>query len=194
MKTIIISLGVLMCSFFNVFAQKNKDLSFDNLYFFVQAGHIDDYRTFILGGAYLQMEHHYFRLSAGGGYDPKSEEQKQRHKSCSSECKCNVDVRGISTVNVEYGKIYKFFRRQQISFSSGFSIVTKTDPDVIFNQNKEPWEDEKFKKRTTVGLPYELRYSLMINRGIGIGCSYYGNMNARKSFNALSVGLALGLF
>jgi len=194
MKTIIISLGVLLCSFLNVFAQKNKDLSFDNFYLFMQAGQIDDYRTFTQVGAYVQMEHHYFKLSAGGGYDSKSEEQKKRHRSCSSECKCDVDVRSISAINMEYGRVYKFFRRQQISFSSGLSVVTKTDPDVVFNQSKEPWEDEQFKKRVTVGLPYELRYSLMINRGIGIGCSYYGNMNARKSFNALSVGLALGLF
>lgn len=193
MKKIIISLGLLLCSLVNVFAQKNKDFSFDNLYFFMQGGVVDDYKAFIQGGAYLQYENHYFRLGVADGTDGQSEDQKRFHKS-HDNCECNVDVRALRTFNLEYGKIYKFFRRQQISFSSGFSIVTKIDPDIVFNQNREPWEEEKFKKRTTVGLPYELRYSLMINRGIGIGCSYYGNVNARKSFNAMSVGVALGLF
>jgi len=193
MKTIIISLGVLLCSFFNVSAQKNKDLNFDNLYFFAQVGAIDDYSVFIQGGAYLQYEKHYFRLSAADGMDGESEAQKRFHQS-HDNCECRVDVRSIRTFNMEYGRVYKFFRRQQIGFSSGLSVVTKTDPDVVFNQNRKPWEDEKFKKRVTVGLPYEIRYSLMFSRRIGIGCSYYGNLNARKNFNAMSAGLAVGLY
>lgn len=193
MKKTTILLGLLWCPFLHISAQKNRELSFDNFYFFAQVGAIKDYDLFVQAGVFVQYEKHYFRFSIADGTDGQSETQKQFHKS-HRNCDCEVGVRGIHAINFEYGKVYKFFRRQQISLSSGFSMVTKTDPDVIFNQNKEPWEVEKFKKRITVGLPYELRYSLMINRGIGIGCSYYGNMNARKSFNAVSVGLALGLF
>jgi len=188
-----ISLGLLLYPFLNVFAQEDRRLNFDNMYFFMQAGAINDYKVFIQGGAFLQYEGHYFRIGVADGTDGQSEEQKRFHKS-HNNCECNSEVRSIRTFNLEYGKIYRFFRRQQISFSLGFSIVTKIDPDAGFNQNKEPWEVEKFNKKTTVGLPYELRYSLMVNRGIGIGCSYYGNVNAKKSFNAVSVGLALGLF
>ena len=193
MKKISILLALLLVLNFNGAAQEGKRLNFNNLYFFGQFGKIENYDAFAQVGAFLQLERHYFRISVAAGTDGQSDDQRRFHQS-HKNCGCSVDTRGISAVNLEYGKVYKFFRRQQLSVSSGFSIVTKTDPDEIFNQSRQPWEEERFVEKFTIGLPYELRYSLMINRGIGIGCSYYGNVNAKKSFNGISFGVALGLF
>lgn len=193
MKKISIQLIILLSLFFKATAQEDRRLNFDNMYFFGQFGRIAGYDNYVNGGAYLQYESHYFRLSFGGAYDNETEEQKKFHES-HRNCDCSVDTRGIEAVNFEYGRVLKFFRRQQINFSSGVSVVTKIDLDEMFNQNKQPWEQEKFFKKVTVGLPYEVRYSLMINRGIGLACSYYGNVNPKKSFNALSFGVAVGLF
>lgn len=193
MKKILIPVILLSLLSFKLAAQNRDRFNFDNLYFFGQFGNIDDYNTFAQVGAFLQFEQHYFKISVAGGYDGQSEEQKRFHYS-HKDCECRVETRGIDAVNFEYGKVLRFFRRQQLSLSSGFSIVTKTDPNEVFNQSKQPWEEERFIKKATVGLPYELRYSLMVNRGIGLGCSYYGNLNAKKSFNAVSFGVAFGLF
>lgn len=193
MKKISIQLVILLSLFFKATAQEDRRLNFDNMYFFGQFGMIDDYDSFVQGGTFIQLEKHYFRISVAAGSDGQSQEQKRFHHS-HNNCECSVDTRGISAVNFEYGKALKFFRRQQINFSSGLSIVTKTDPNETFNQSKQPWEEERFVKKVTVGLPYELRYSLMLNRGVGIGCSYYGNVNPKKSFNGVSFGVAVGLF
>lgn len=192
MKKIIL-IFYLVFSFLSVYAQEDRRLNFDNLYFFGQFGVIDGYDSFAQVGTFLQLEKHYFRISVAAGNDSQSEEQKHFHQS-HKNCECRVETRSIDAVNFEYGKVLKFFRRQQINFSSGFSIVTKTDPDENFNLNKQPWEEERFVNKVTVGLPYELRYSLMINRGIGVGCSYYGNINPKKSFNGISFGVAVGMF
>lgn len=193
MKKILIQLGLFLLLSFKVSAQEDDRFNFNNLYFFGQGGVVDNYDVFIRGGAFLQLEKDYFQISIASASDGQSEEQKRFHQS-HKNCECSVDRRAIDAINFEYGKVLRFFRRQQLSVSSGLSIVTKTDPNEIFNQSKQPWEEERFVKKITVGLPYELKYSLMVNRGIGIGCSYYGNVNAKKSFNGISFGIAIGLF
>ncbi len=174
------------------FVEKKISL-FNNLYMGGEYGVSPGYRNFIQGGAWLQLDHDYFKIMSAVAADPATAEQKQLHKNHSKDCNC-IETRQLSDVSLIYGKSYRFFKICQIQFGAGLAFVSKTDKDEAFNAQKHEFEPERYKKRGTVGIPAEARFAIQFKRYFSISCTAHVNANPIKSFRGISAGVALGLF
>ncbi|RZL44906.1 MAG: hypothetical protein EOP00_18695 [Pedobacter sp.] len=190
-KILIFSIFTHVLNIDNSFAQKKDFSGLNNLYFGFEVGKSKSYDNYVNGGIWAQYEHNYLKISFSEARDNRSEEQRLLK---GDEDESYVKTSGLSDLGLMYGKTYTLLKHHQFQFGTGISVVAKTIPDEDFNRTKQPYYLERFKEKVTVGLPAELRYSFLINRGIGINASWRGNANGLKSYGNFSFGASLGLF
>ncbi|MES2446079.1 MAG: hypothetical protein V4546_02785 [Bacteroidota bacterium] len=193
MKTnkIILTILLLLSLDTNLFAQKGEVSELNNLYFGFEIGKSKTYDNYVQGGVWLQMDHHYFKISMSSASDNRSEEQRLLK---GDENESYIKTPGLADLGLMYGKTYLILKHHQLQFGSGVSVITQTIPDVEFNNNKQPYHLERFKEKVTVGLPVELKYAYVFKRGIGVGASWRANANSFDSYGNFTVGLSMGLF
>lgn len=173
---------------------QNDIAEFNNLYMNAEIGKIKGYKTFVQGGISVQFDHHYFKIKAVTAYDRSTQEEKQLFKQYHHNCECSQEARELGDIGLMYGRTYRILKHHQVQFGAGLSVFSKTDPDEVFNLQKQVNELDRFKTRTTVGLPAEFRYAFQFKRYLGIGFTATVNVNPIKSYGAISAGVSLGLF
>jgi len=188
---IILSLLTLLSFKNNLLAQKREVSAFNNLYFGFEVGKSKSYDNYAQGGVWLQLDHHYFKISMSSASDNRSEEQRLLR---GDDDESHVKTPGLADFGLMYGKSYVVLKHHQLQFGTGVSVVAQTFPDVEFNKNKQPYHLERFKEKVTVGLPLELRYAYVFKKGIGVGGSWRANANGIKSYGNFTVGVSMGLF
>ncbi|RZJ76190.1 MAG: hypothetical protein EOO47_18780 [Flavobacterium sp.] len=193
MRTTRIMLIILTLIFIynSLLAQKGEVSELNNLYFGFEIGKSNTYDNYAQGGVWLQMDHHYFKISMSSASDNRSEEQRLLK---GDENESYIKTPGLADLGLMYGKTYLILKHHQLQFGSGVAVVTQTVPDVEFNNNKQPYYLERFKEKVTVGLPVELKYAYVFKRGIGVGASWRANANSFDSYGNFTVGISMGLF
>ena len=193
MKTNRIVLAILTLLSFknNLFAQKRDLFAPNNLYLGLEIGKSKSYDNYAQGGIWLQLDHHYFKISMSSASDNRSEEQRLLR---GDDDESHVTTPGLADFGLMYGKTYTVLKHHQLQFGTGVSLVAQTFPDVEFNKNKQPYHAERFKEKATVGLPVEIRYAYLFKRGFGIGGSWRANANGIKSYGNFTVGVSMGMF
>ena len=188
---------LLLCSLLPLLAQAQDEpevAKFNNLYFGAEIGSVKGYDSFIQGGAWLQYDHHYFKIKNAIALDRVTDEQEQwRDKYRNGEDEA-IETRQTTALSLIYGRSYIFLKRHMVQFGSGLSYVARTEPDEVFNSQKQDYEKEVYTKRHTIGIPAELRYSFQFGRSVAITVTAHGNLNGLKSYTGIAGGLAIGLF
>lgn len=171
--------------------KQNDPEIFNNMYFFAEFGNTNGYKDFIVGGVYVQLQHHYFKIKYASGYDEPSKAQKQRYKE-DKDCNC-TESNSIADLSFMYGKSYQFFKFSQIQFGTGVSFFTKTYPHEVYNAGKSSDELNKYRHQYSIGIVTEVRYLLQLKRYLAANASINFSANPIKSYNGWAAGLAFGL-
>lgn len=105
----------------------------------------------------------------------------------------------ISDVGILVGKSYTFNRYHYVKFGIGVSLVDQVSPGAfLYNDCDRPggclFSNNVYEKirRKTVGLPFEMKYGLYLDRTTAVTAGFSANLNNLQSFYGISLGLVVG--
>lgn len=104
-----------------------------------------------------------------------------------------------SDVSILVGKNYTFNRYHYLKFGTGLSLANHISQGAfLYDDCDRPggclfgnYVYEKVRKRP-VGLPFEIKYGLYLDRTASVTAGFSANLNKVASFYGISVGLVLG--
>lgn len=192
-SNLLLMASLLACN--EAMAQETQEkVSFSNLYMNAEYGKTKGYQHLVQGGVYLQLDQYYFKIKAVSAFDTNTAAEKKLYTDYYYDSDRAQENVGFQDISFMAGMNFRTLKHHQIQLGTGLSALVKTDKNEEFNRQKQAYQPDRFKKRFTVGLPAEVRYTFQFGRGVALSCTGTANANFLKSYAAVSAGVAVGMF